>query len=399
MPLRYLTAGESHGPELVAILEGMPAGLALDEAAIDEQLARRQIGYGAGPRMKMERDHVRIVAGVMAGKTTGAPLALLIQNLDHARWRERAIDAFTTPRPGHVDLAGVIKYGYNDIRPALERASARETAARVAVGAICRLFLEQFGIQIGGYVVSIGEIGSRVEQIPFDERFRLAEEADVRCPDAAAADKMRARIRQVMQERDTLGGVVEVLALGLPPGLGSHVQWDRRLEARLGAAVLSVQAIKGVEFGPAFDNTRLPGTQVHDAIHLDGDTITRLTDRSGGIEGGISTGQPLVIRAAMKPIASTLTPQPTVDLARGKETETTYERSDFCPVPRAVPVIEAVVAVALADALLEKLGGDSVAEMLPRFQSLRQAKLSDLSMPGGAHVFWPSSDQTGSDQA
>ena len=390
MPLRYLTAGESHGPALVAILEGLPAGLEINEALIDEQLQRRQIGYGAGPRMKLERDHAQILSGVMEGRTTGAPLALLIENLDHAKWRDKAVEPFTTPRPGHVDLAGVIKYGYNDIRPALERASARETAARVAVGAVCKHLLAQFGIQMGGYVVSLGEVDSDIEDLPYADRFRLAEESEVRCPDAQAAENMRARIRQVMQEKDTLGGVVEIVALGLPPGLGSHVQWDRRLEARLGAAALSVQAIKGVEFGPAFANTRSPGTQVHDAIELDGNRLVRPTDRSGGIEGGISTGQPLVVRAAMKPIATTLTPQRTVDLAEGVETETKYERSDFCPVPRAVPVLEAVIAFVLAEALLEKLGGDSLAEILPRFASLRQARLADLLMEGDTHLFWPS---------
>ena len=392
MTLRYLTAGESHGPALVAILEGLPAGLALDEALIDRQLQRRQAGYGAGPRMKMERDHARILAGVMGGMTTGAPLALEIENLDHAKWRGKEVEAFTTPRPGHVDLAGAIKYGYKDIRPALERASARETAARVAVGAVCAQLLAQFGVQIGGYVVSIGEVGCQLDQLPYAERFALAEESDVRCPDAQAAEAMRARIRQVMQERDTLGGVLEVVALGLPPGLGSHVQWDRRLEARLGAAVLSVQAMKGVEFGPAFDNTRQPGTQVHDPIFLEESRIVRPTDRSGGIEGGISTGQPLVIRAAMKPIATTLNPQRTVDLHTGEETDTTYERSDFCPVPRAVPILEAVIAFVLADALLEKLGGDSMEEIRPRFSALRQARLEDLKMDGGKHIFWPANN-------
>ncbi len=244
-------------------------------------------------------------------------------------------------------------------------------------------------MQVLGYVVSIGEVEADLSAIPLTERARLAEENDVRCPDSAAAEAMRARIREIMAQRDTLGGVIEVAALGLPVGLGSHVHWDRKLEARLGAAVLGVQAIKGVEFGPAFANTRLPGTQVHDAIRLGEDgALERPTNRAGGLEGGITTGQPLVLRAAMKPIATTLTPQQTVDLARGEETPTTYERSDFCPVPRAVPILEAVIAVVLADALLEKLGGDSLAEMRPRFDALRQARLDDLPMEGDSHVWW-----------
>lgn len=394
MTLRTLTAGESHGPGLVALLEGLPAGLALNEELIDRELQRRQMGYGAGPRMKLERDHAKILAGVMEGETTGAPLALLIENLDHARWRGKAVEAFTTPRPGHVDLAGAIKYGYRDLRPALERSSARETAARVAVGAVCKHFLAQFGIQVGGYVISIGEVEADLEGQDFIDRFTKAEQSEVRCPDEQAAEAMRARIRMVMQERDTLGGVLEVVALGLPPGLGSHVQWDRRLEARLGAAVLSVQAMKGVEFGPAFDNTRLPGTQVHDAIQLEGSRLVRPTDRSGGLEGGITTGQPLVIRAAMKPIATTLNPQRTVDLGTQQETDTRYERSDFCPVPRAVPILEAVIAFVLADALLEKLGGDSMGEIRPRFETLRKADLADLEMDGGTHIFWPDSRES-----
>ena len=389
MPLRSLTAGESHGPGLVAILEGLPAGLPLTEDVIDAQLRRRQAGYGAGPRMKLERDHAQILSGVMEGVTTGAPLALLIENLDHARWRGKSVEAFTTPRPGHVDLAGVIKYGYGDIRPALERASARETAARVAVGAVCRQFLEQFGITVGGYVTAIGEIECEFLSADYAERIRRAEASEVRCPDETASAAMQKRIRQVMEERDTLGGVIEVVALGIPPGLGSHVQWDRRLEGRIGAAVLSVQAIKGVEFGPAFENARKKGTEVQDAIRRDGESLTRPSDRAGGVEGGISTGQPLIVRAAMKPIATTLRPQHTVDLATGEETETRYERSDFCPVPRAVPVIESVIAFVLADALLEKLGGDSMEEIKPRFAALRQARLPDLKMTGEPRVFWP----------
>jgi chorismate synthase len=299
----------------------------------------------------------------------------------------------TAPRPGHVDLAGAIKYGYKDLRPALERASARETAARVALGAICKRFLAECGVQIGGYVASIGEVSAEFDEIPLLERVSLAEQNEVRCPDAAAAQRMQQRIRQVMQDKDTLGGVVEVFAIGVPPGLGSHIQWDTRLEARLGAAMLSVQAIKGVEIGSAFDNTRLTGVQVQDAIHLQGEKLVRSSNRSGGIEGGISTGEPILIRAAMKPIASTLTPQATVDLHTGQETLTQYERSDFCPTPRAVPVLEAMTAYILADALLEKLGGDSMAEILPRLADLRQARLSDLRMDGGQHLFWPGEAQ------
>ena len=389
MPLRFLTAGESHGPALVAILEGIPAGLELPAEIIDAELARRQQGYGAGPRMKLEHDQVRILSGVMEGLTTGGPLALQIENLDHAKWKGRPVAPFTTPRPGHVDLAGLVKYGYSDIRPALERASARETAARVAVGAICRHFLAQFEIKLGGYVLSIGTVAANLDEILYLERIRLAETSDVRCPDEHAAEAMRQAIHQVMLDRDTLGGVLEVVALGLPVGLGSYVHWDRRLEGRLGAAVLSIPAIKGVEIGPAFENTRRPGTQIHDPIRLEDGRLVRPTDRSGGTEGGITSGQPLVIRAAMKPIATTLTPQQSVDLADGQETSTSYERSDFCPVPRAVPIIEAMVAFVLADALLEKVGGDSLAEIMPRFAALRQARLFDLNIAKDDHLFWP----------
>ncbi len=387
--LRFLTAGESHGPALVAILEGLPAGLPLTAEIINSQLSRRQRGYGAGPRMKIERDQAVIMGGVMEGQTTGAPLAVVIENLDHEKWRQRPVEAFTTPRPGHADLAGTIKYGYTDLRPALERASARETAARVALGAVCRHLLAQFEIQIGGYVLSIGEVSARLDGMPLEERIRMAEASDVRCPDPEAASAMQRRIQQVIHERDTLGGVIEAVALGLPPGLGSHVHWDRRLESRLAAAALSIPAVKGMEIGPAFENTRLVGTQVHDAIRLDGEQIVRPTYRSGGLEGGITTGQPLVVRAAMKPIATTLTPQSTVDLASGEEVPTQYERSDFCPVPRAVPILEAMLAIVLADALLEKLGGDSLDEMLPRHKSLRRANLSDVQMDAREHIFWP----------
>lgn len=389
MRLRFLTSGESHGPALVAILEGLPAGLPLSPDVIDIELARRQRGFGSGPRMKIESDVARILGGVMEKTTTGAPLAVLIKNRDHEKWRGQEVSPFISPRPGHADLTGSIKYGYRDLRPALERASARETAARVTVGAVCKHLLAQFDIQVGGYVIAIGEEVANLAKIPFAKRLETAENSDVRCPDPDAAAAMREHIRQIMKARDTLGGIIEIIALGLPPGLGSHVHWDRRLEARLGAAILSVQAIKGVEIGSAFENAHLPGTQVQDAIRLDGDNLIRPSNRAGGLEGGITTGQPLILRAAMKPIATTLTPQQTVDLVNGEEVPTQYERSDFCPVPRAVPILETMVAFVLADALLEKLGGDSLGEMLPRFDALRHARLSDMSIDGMEHTFWP----------
>ena len=389
MSLRFLTAGESHGPALVAILEGLPAGLEFSEEVVNRELYRRQKGYGAGPRMKIEKDTVKILGGVMEGHTTGAPLAFLIENRDHQKWKGKPVAPFSIPRPGHADLTGAIKYGYDDLRPALERASARETAARVAVGAVCKHFLASFGIKVGGYVTSIGTVVADLEAVPLEERAALAEENDVRCPEPGAAERMRERIREIMDEKDTLGGIIEVVALGLPAGLGSHVQWDRRLESRLGAAVLSVQAIKGVEIGSAFANAHLPGTQVQDPVRLEGGEIWRSSDRAGGLEGGITTGTPLIVRAAMKPIATTLTPQKSVDLNTGIEVDTQYERSDFCPVPRAVPILEAMIGFVLADALIEKIGGDFMGEMHPRFERLRKARLEDLRFDEREHIWWP----------
>ena len=388
MTLRFLTSGESHGPALVAILEGMPAGLRMSEEMIRSELQRRQQGFGSGPRMKLEKDRARLLSGVMGGLTTGAPIALLIENKDHEQWVGKEIPAYTAPRPGHADLNGVVKYGYKDIRNVLERASARETAARVATGAICRAFLEQFKIIIGGYVVSIGTVRANLDSMAYPERFSKANESDVKCPDSQAAAEMQDEIQGVIDAKDTLGGVIEIVALHLPVGLGSHVHWDRRLDSRLGAALLGVQAIKGVEIGPAFENAALPGTHVHDPIRLEDTSLARNTNRAGGLEGGMTNGQPLVVRAAMKPIATTLNPQDTVDLVDKKAVKTTYERSDYCPVPRAVPVLEAMVAYVMADALLEKLGGDSIEEMMPRYQALKTNRLEDIEITGGSHVFW-----------
>lgn len=388
--LRFLTSGESHGPGLSAILEGLPAGIQLTLKMIDNELSRRQQGFGAGPRMKIERDRVKILSGVMEGKTTGAPLALWIENRDHLKWKGKKIAGFTVPRPGHADLVGAVKYGFSDLRPALERASARETAARVAVGAICKHFVAEFGITIGCYVQAIAGIEADLKGIPWGERIRLAEESDVRCPDPLASQAIHEKIQAVIQERNTLGGVLELVCLGVPPGLGSYAHWDKRLEARLGAAILSIPAIKGVEIGPAFENAKVLGTQAQDAIllHEDGDRLTRISARAGGIEGGVSNGEVILIRAAMKPIATTLTSQDSVDLATGETTKTHYERSDFCPVPRAAVILEAMAAYVLADAMIEKLGGDSIEEMKRRYQDLRVMRLSDLRLENTEHLFW-----------
>ncbi len=377
--MRFLTAGESHGPCLTAIVEGMPAGLVVDSEAIDRELARRQGGYGRGGRMNIERDRVEIVGGLIAGRTTGAPVALRIENRDWANWRDRwaagDLPRLTVPRPGHADYAGMIKYGLDDARPVLERASARETAARVAVGALAKLLLAAFDVAVGSYVVEIGDVVATVPDLPPEELWALAEASDVRCPDEQAATGMRAAIDAARQAGDSIGGVFVVVATGVPIGLGSHVHWDRRLDARLAAAVISIQAMRGIEIGPAFENARRPGTRVHDEFERVSESanqrvgesaswfVTRASNRAGGIEGGMSNGQPIEVRAAMKPIPTTLTPLRSVDLETGEPAETQYQRSDVCAVPAASVVGEAMVAWVLADALIEKLGGDNVEEM------------------------------------
>ena len=394
--LRFLTAGESHGPAVMAILEGMPAGLSLSAEDLDPDLARRQ-GLtaqgkpypGASPRMKLERDSATLLGGVMAGHTIGAPIAVLVQNLDHAKWQGKAVAPMTIPRPGHADLTSATKYGFSDLRPGLERASARETTARVAAGAICRKLLREFGIRVGSYVTEIGAVRADLDGMPLEERLRRAADSELQCPSESATARMRAHIQDIMQAKDTLGGVFEVVVLGAPPGLGSHVHWDRRLTGRLAAALLSIHAMKGVEIGDAFANARKPGTQVHDEIFLDDGRLARRTNRAGGLEGGITTGEPLLLRVAMKPISTTLNPLRSVDLATGALARVEYERSDFCAVPRAGVIGEAMVCFVLADALLEKLGGDSIAEMKPRFDLLRRARLDDLPMANDPTVFWP----------
>jgi chorismate synthase len=380
--LRFLTAGESHGPELTMILEGMPAGLALQGEDLKEDLARRQKSEGSGGRMLIEQDQARITAGVMGGATTGAPIAAIIMNKDFPSWRNRQVPPMTIPRPGHVDLNAAIKYGYEDLRLGLERASARETAARTAAGAICRKFLKEFGIVVGSYVRSIGPVGADIPEPPdYPQLFALAEADPVRCPCETASKHMVQAIREARIKEDTLGGVFDCVALNVPPGLGSHVSWDRRLSARLIGAMASIPAIKGVQFGSAFENTTKTGTNVHDAIELDSQgNLTRSSNSAGGMEGGITTGLPIVIQAAMKPISTTMKGIRSVDLASGADVTNAYERSDICAVPRAAVVGEAMMAFVLADALLEKLGGDSMKEMLARFKDLKRNALSDVPM-------------------
>ena len=366
--LRFLTAGESHGPHLTAIIDGLPAGIKLDLEQINHQLARRQRGYGRGHRMNIEKDQAIITGGLLYGQTTGAPLSLEIENRDWKNWQEKwqngSLTQLTTPRPGHADYPGMIKYGLDDARPILERASARETAARVAVGAVARQLAGEFGVQIGSWVEQIGEVRAQIPDLPLPSLWSLAEASDTACPDENAAQAMRDQIDAARRAKDTLGGLVVVTAMGVPVGLGSHAQWDRRLDARIAAAMLSIQAIKGVEIGPAFENASLPGTRVHDTF-LPGQEgqVQRGSNRAGGLEGGMTNGQPLVVRAAMKPIATTGAKIDSLNLADGQPAYAEYQRSDICAVPAAAVVAEAMLSWVLAESLVEKLGGDSLAEM------------------------------------
>ena len=331
--------------------------------------------------MQIEKDGIVVTSGVMNGLTTGAPIALHVQNRDFKSWKERDITPITTPRPGHADLTGAVKYGYRELRLSLERASARETTMRVAIGAICKKFLAEFEITVDGYVSQLGDVVADLADMSIEERIARNEDNDVRCPDPVAAEKMHAAIRQIKIDKDTLGGVFEVVAQGVPPGLGSHVHYDRKLDGRLVAAMVSIQAMKGAEIGTAFANAGKRGSQVHDDIVVDeSGNLSRRSNRAGGLEGGITTGEPIIARVAMKPISTMLRGAQSVDLVTGAANPTVYERSDFCALPRAVPVGEAMMAIVLAQELLEKLGGDSIEEMRPRFASLRRNRLEDLPM-------------------
>jgi chorismate synthase len=373
---RFLTAGESHGEALTAVIEGVPAGLPLTVEQINVDLTRRQRGYGRGGRMKIEQDQVRILSGVRWGLTLGSPITLQIANRDWENWKATmAVEPpepgaavrkqVTRPRPGHADLPGAMKYGHRDIRNVLERSSARETTARVAVAAVARRLLAEFGIQILSHVVEIG--GIRVPPdltLSWDELARRAEASDVRCVDPATEAAMIAAIDEARNKGDTLGGVFEVIALGCPVGLGSYTHWDRRLDGRLAQAFCSIQAIKGCEFGLGFETARRPGSAVHDEILFDAEQgFARTSNNAGGLEGGVTNGQPVVVRAAMKPLSTLRTPLRSVDLATKEAVEAVVERSDVCAVPAAGVVGEAMMAIVLANAFLEKFGGDSLDEI------------------------------------
>ncbi len=388
--IRYLTAGESHGPELIGIVEGLPAGLPLTRDAITLQLARRQEGYGRGGRMAFEKDTAEIISGVRFGKTMGHPVALKMVNRayekDDDNWPtvmsvtpvDQDIPRITVPRPGHADLVGVQKFRFDDIRPVIERSSARETAMRVACCATARELLRHFGIQIGGHVLQIGEQGfgswedvrSIADPLAADGAEKLGRTADgseVRCLDSNLTAKMVEEIKKRRKEGSSLGGIYEIVVTGLPAGLGSYVHWDRKLEGLLAQAVMSTQAMKGVEIGLGFEAGKRHGHQVHDEITWEQDRFGRSGNRAGGIEGGITTGMPLIIRGIMKPIPTMLKPLQTVDMESKNVQDTRYERSDVCALPRAVVVVENVIAPVLANAFLEKFGGDSISEISERY--------------------------------
>lgn len=376
--LRWFTAGESHGPELVAFVEGIPAGLKLRAEQINEALARRQKGYGRGGRMKIETDRALLVAGVRGGETLGSPIALRIINKDYDNWKgrmgpeefETEPEAVVRPRPGHADLAGGLKYQRADLRDILERASARETAARVAVGAIAKRLLEEVGVDVLGHVIRVGTVTTEWDpfgktEVDLNPLRNTVFSSEMACLDASAESLMKQEIYEASHAGDTLGGVVEVIATGLPVGLGSHVQWDRKLDGRLAQALMSIQAIKGVEIGLGFEAAQRRGSRVHDAIAYDDATgcYTRRSNGAGGLEGGITNGMPLVCRAAMKPIATLKKALESVDVRTKQSSDAAHERSDICAVPAASVVAEAMVSIVLAEALLEKTGGDSLHEI------------------------------------
>lgn len=378
--LRFMTAGESHGPALTAMLEGVPAGVMIDLEQINIDLARRQQGFGRGGRMLIEKDKAEVLSGIRFGQTLGSPITLMISNRDWANWQERmaqfgnpAGTVVTAPRPGHADLPGILKYNRDDVRDILERASARETAARVAGGAICKQLLAAVGIKICSHVVNIGGVNAKGVLESYEDMLAKQVASEVGCIDPVAENKMKAAILQAKEQGDSLGGVFEVVAYGAMPGLGSHIQWDRRLDSKLAGALMSIQAIKGVEIGAGFACADMPGSQVHDEIYYESSRgYYRQTNNAGGVEGGITNGEPIVIRAAMKPIPTLMKPLASVDISSQMPLKANTERSDVCAVTAAAVVGEAMIAMVLAEVLLDKFGGDNMAEITQRVVQYRE---------------------------
>ena len=359
--LRYLTGGESHGKCMLTIIDGIPAGLYVDKSIIDLELARRMIGYGRGKRMAIESDKVDILSGLRKDRTIGSPVSLLVKNMDHSIDN---LEKVYEPRPGHADLSGILKYNLSDIRDVLERASARETVSRVAVGSLCKILLAEFGITVVSHVVAIGAAVSKAKKLTFEKIVSSSIKSPVMCADADASANMCKEIDRAAKVGDTLGGIFEILIHGVPPGLGSYAQWDRRIDGSLARAIMSIQAIKGVEFGSGFGSAALKGSLVHDEIFYDKRKgFYRKSNNSGGIEGGMTTGEDIIIRAAMKPISTLRRPLSSVDIRTKRAVKAAVERSDVCAVPAAAVIGEAVSSIEIANSLIEKFGGDSVSEM------------------------------------
>jgi chorismate synthase len=381
MRIKYLTAGESHGPELNAIIEGIPSNFEISKEFIDNFLERRQKGSGSGGRMNIEKDAVSISSGVVNNKSTGGPIALKIINKDWKNWQSKEIEPFNVPRPGHADLVGTLKYKHTDIRHSLERASARETAIRTAVGAVCSQVLHSLNINIVGFVSSIGTISIDLNQIlNYEELRNKVINSNVSCPDESISTQMEEAIKEARKNKDTLGGAITCIAENFPPGCGSYVHFDRKLDAKIASSMMSVQSVKAVEIGKGVESSKSFGTKVQDQIELENKSLKRISNNLGGFEGGMSTGEKIVITSFLKPISTTLTPIKSVDLASKKETKTEYERSDTCAVPRAVPIFESVLAIDLLNALLIKTGGDSKQEISERLTKLREYSIDDFNL-------------------
>lgn len=376
--LRFLTSGESHGKCITAILEGIPAGLSITTEEINRELSRRKTGFGRGERMKIEEDICEITSGVRFSKTLGSPISILIQNKDFENWKEimaiegnsKNIKKITSPRPGHADFAGILKYNFDDIRCVLERASARETVARVAIGAVCKKLLKEFGIKVMSWVIRIGNISCEIKSKNYEKVFETAEKSPIRCPDRKTESQMIKLIKEAKEKGDTLGGIFEVVATNVPPGLGSYIQWDRRIDAKISYAMMSIPAVKGVEIGLGFRQAELPGSLVQDEIFYSKDKgFYRKTNNAGGIEGGITNGEPVVVRCVMKPISTLGKPLNSVDIFTKERTKAIKERADVCAVPSAGVIGEAMLSIVLADEMCRKFGGDSLVEMKKNFNS------------------------------